>query len=139
METAGEVVNIDGKHVTVAFGNMLSTVEIGKIVQSEEKVKPKENKKVKISSELQARRLTFKPEIDIRGKRGDEALDQVQHFIDEAVMAGANNLSILHGKGNGILRQLIRDYLESLNFVKSAKDAREDMGGAGITIVKLDY
>lgn len=139
MEMAGEVVNIDGKHVTVAFGNMLSTVEVSKIVHSEPKQKQKENKKVNISSEITVRRLSFKPEIDVRGKRAEEALNIVQQFLDEAAMANSSNLTILHGKGNGILRQIIRDYLESLNFVKSCRDAREDMGGAGITIVKLDF
>ena len=138
METAGEVVNIDGKHVTVALGNMLTTVEVGKIVHSEAQKQVQESKKVKISSDITIKRLSFKPEIDIRGKRADEALSIVQQFLDDAAMSSSTNLSILHGKGNGILRQLIRDYLESLNFIKSVKDAREDMGGAGITEVKLD-
>jgi DNA mismatch repair protein MutS2 len=138
VETAGEVVKVEGKHVTVAFGNMLSTVEVSKIVHSEEMAQPKTNKKVKISNELQTKRLTFKPEIDVRGMRGDEALMEIQQFLDEAVMAEAKDLIILHGKGNGILRQLIRDYLASLDFVRTWKDAHADRGGAGITEVILD-
>ncbi len=139
METAGEVVKIEGKYVTVAFGNMISTVEIDKIVHSEKKEPLQKPKRVKLSQELQARRFTFRPEIDVRGKRGDEALQMIQQFVDEAVMAESRNLTILHGKGNGILRQLIRDYLESLNFVKRCKDAHADRGGAGITEVILDF
>ena len=139
MESVGEVVKIEGKNVTVAFGNMLSTVEVSKIVHSESKEKPKEKKKVKISPELAARRFSFKPEIDVRGKRGDEALHAIQQFVDEAIMSDSRKLSILHGKGNGILRQLIRDYLESLSYVKRCKDAHADRGGAGITEVVLEY
>jgi DNA mismatch repair protein MutS2 len=70
---------------------------------------------------LQSRRLSFKPEIDVRGMRGYEALAEIQQFLDEAVMTESMELTILHGKGNGILRQLIRDYLASLNFVKPGK------------------
>ncbi len=139
METAGEVVKVDGKNITVAFGNMISTVEIDKIIFSETKEQLQKPKRVKLSPELQARRFTFRPEIDVRGKRGDEALQMIQQFVDEAVMAESRNLTILHGKGNGILRQLIRDYLESLNFVKRCKDAHADRGGAGITEVVLDF
>jgi DNA mismatch repair protein MutS2 len=138
MDTIGEVVKIEGKHVTVAFGHMLSSVEISKIVHSETKDLPKEKKKVQISPELQSRRLSFKPEIDVRGMRGDEALAEIQQFLDEAVMAESKELTILHGKGNGILRQLIRDYLASLNFVRTWRDAHADRGGAGITVVVLD-
>jgi DNA mismatch repair protein MutS2 len=70
--------------------------------------------------------------------RGYEALAEIQQFLDEAVMTESMELTILHGKGNGILRQLIRDYLASLNFVKTWKDAHADRGGAGITVVVLD-
>jgi DNA mismatch repair protein MutS2 len=139
METPGEVIKIEGKHVTVAFGSMLSTVQINKIIRSENQTKPKESKRVKLSSDIMDRRLSFKPEIDVRGKRADEALDMVQRFIDEAIVASYSSLTILHGKGNGILRQMIQDYLSSLDLVKSCKDANVDRGGTGITEVELDY
>ncbi len=139
METAGEVVKIDGKNVTVAFGSMITTVQINKIIRSENQEKVKPQTKVRVSSEITTKKLMFKPEIDVRGKRGDEAIMEVQGFIDEAVIAGNTNLAILHGKGNGILRQLIRDYLNTIAFVKSCSDAHADRGGAGITIVKLEF
>lgn len=139
METSGEIVKIDGKNVTIAFGSMLSTVEISKIIRSENQEKPKPQSKVMVSSDITEKRLMFKPEIDVRGKRGDEAVSDVQQFVDEAVVAGSTELVILHGKGNGILRQLIRDFLSTMPLVKSTKDAHADRGGAGITIVVLDY
>jgi DNA mismatch repair protein MutS2 len=139
MDAAGEVVKLEGKHVTVAFGNMLTTVEMSKIIYDNNNSKPVKSQKVKISAEITSKRLNFRSEIDVRGMRGDEALACVQQFVDEAVVAGSINLVILHGKGNGILRQLIREYLLSLNFVKSCKDANADRGGAGITEVVLDF
>lgn len=139
METSGEVVKIDGKKVTISFGSMLSTVDIGKIILSENQHKKKAQSKVRIAQNIKTKTILFKPEIDIRGKRGDEAILEVQQFVDEAVMAGKSELTILHGKGNGILRQLIRDYLDTIQIVKSCKDGHADRGGAGLTIVRLEY
>ena len=83
------------------------------------------------------RRQNFKPEIDVRGKRADEALSIVTDFLDDAILVSYKELSILHGKGNGILRQLIRDYLQTLAEVKSIRDAHADSGGTGLTLVEL--
>ncbi|HBZ22718.1 MAG TPA: endonuclease MutS2, partial [Bacteroidales bacterium] len=84
------------------------------------------------------RKLDFKPEIDIRGVRGVEAVNQVRDFLDNALMVQHRNLRILHGKGNGILRQLVREYLSTMNIVKSYRDENIELGGSGITIVELD-
>jgi DNA mismatch repair protein MutS2 len=70
--------------------------------------------------------------------RTEEALQVVRDFIDTAVMIQFRNLRILHGKGNGILRQMIRQYLETTGVVKQATDEHVDRGGAGITLVELD-
>ncbi len=88
---------------------------------------------------LRQRKLNFKPEIDIRGVRGDEAIRQVQDLIDNALMVQHSNLRILHGKGNGILRQLVRQYLATVDVVKSFRDEHVDMGGSGITVVEMDF
>jgi DNA mismatch repair protein MutS2 len=85
------------------------------------------------------RKLDFKPEIDIRGVRGEEAINQVRDFLDNALMVQHRNLRILHGKGNGILRQLVREYLSTMNIVKSYKDENIDLGGSGITVVEMDF
>lgn len=137
--TPGEVVKLEGKHATVAFGNMISTIEIEKIQISETQERPKAGAGVKVGQSITNRKLNFKSDLDVRGQRADDALMSVQQFIDEAIMAGNRQLTILHGKGNGILRQLIREYLATLSFVKSYTDAHADRGGAGITHVVLEY
>jgi DNA mismatch repair protein MutS2 len=139
IETVGEIVKIDGKQVTIAFGSMLTTVEINKVERAESKDAPKKSNRVNIDQSITKRKLGFKPEIDVRGQRADDALSKVQQFFDEAILANAKEVAILHGKGNGILRQLIRDYAASLNYVKKFSDAHADRGGAGITLVTFDY
>ena len=79
----------------------------------------------------------FRHEIDVRGMRGDEALMEVQRFVDDAIIIGVNQVRILHGKGNGILRSLIRDYLNALPNVIGCRDEHVQFGGAGITVVDL--
>ena len=84
------------------------------------------------------RRSSFRQEIDVRGMRGDEAMTAVQYFIDDAILVGVTQVRILHGKGNGILRQLIRQYLNTIPNVLSARDEHVQFGGAGITVVELE-
>ena len=82
--------------------------------------------------------MDFKPEIDVRGLRGDEALMKVSEIIDNAVMLNMKDLRILHGTGTGALRQIIRDFLKTNPVVGSCGDEHVQMGGSGITVVKLD-
>lgn len=82
-------------------------------------------------------RSTFRHEIDVRGYRGDEAVMEVQRFIDDAILMGESQVRILHGKGNGILRQLIRQYLNTVPNVLSCRDEHVQFGGAGITVVEI--
>ncbi len=88
---------------------------------------------------ISQRKLNFKSEIDIRGKRGEEAVEIVRHFVDDALVVGVSNLRILHGKGNGILKSMVREYLNSLDIVRSCSDEHVERGGAGITVVTLDF
>ena len=137
----GEIIDIGEKSVVTAFGNMITTIDKSKV----EKVSNNEYKKkakVKTSSNFNAldiakRKMNFQSGLDIRGKRADEAIQLVTEFIDEAILVEAHEVKILHGKGNGILRQVIRDYLRTVDIVESANDAHIELGGAGITIVKL--
>lgn len=80
-------------------------------------------------------KTNFHQDLDIRGMRGDEALNAVQYFIDDAILVGMPRVRILHGKGNGILRQLIRQYLSSVPNVTHFADEHVQFGGAGITVV----
>ena len=84
------------------------------------------------------RKLAFSPQIDLRGVRTEEAIRRVTEFIDEAIVVEIDTLRILHGKGDGILRQMIREYLNTVDIVKSFRDEHLDQGGSGITVVELD-
>ncbi len=88
-------------------------------------------------SELNAKFNNYQLTLDVRGKRADEAVSMLQRYIDDAVMFAIPEVRILHGKGNGILRQVTRDYLRSQREVKSARDAPLEQGGAGITVVSF--
>ena len=90
------------------------------------------------SQSISDRKLNFKPNIDIRGERLNEALESVTRFIDDALMVGVNEVKILHGKGNGILKEEIRKYLKTIPGVVSCKDEDNRHGGSGTTIVNLD-
>ena len=87
---------------------------------------------------MHEKKLNFKQEIDVRGMRGDEALQAVTYFIDDAILVGVARVRILHGTGTGILRQLIRDYLHSVPGVRHFQDEHVQFGGAGITVVELE-
>jgi DNA mismatch repair protein MutS2 len=140
LDTIGEVLEINEKSILISIGNMITTIDPLKVELFNGDKKERAKKSQRSYSEgMSERKLNFKPEIDIRGKRADEALSIVREFVDNAAMVSVRELSILHGKGNGILRQLIRDYLKTVNIVKSVRDAHADRGGTGITIVDLDF
>ena len=147
LNTIGKVENISGKQATVVFGEVRTKVKLEQLEYAE---KPKEEKKKNDHSDLaipttritsatiEDRKHNFHQDIDVRGMRGDDAIDAVMHFIDDAILVGMSRVRILHGTGSGILRQLIRQYLHTVPNVKSAKDEHVQFGGSGITVVDLD-
>lgn len=139
-DTPGMVLEINGQNLVVAFGQLRSVVkrDRAELVSHNEVKKNKENYTIaRINQEINNRKLNFKPRIDLRGMRAEEGLQQVREFIDEAIMVEARELHILHGKGNGILRELIRAYLKSEPAVKTFRDEHVQFGGSGITIVEM--
>lgn len=144
-QTVGEIIEITAKTAVVAFGNLKSNIALKKL----EFVSNRQAKKAEtissltnhyysnLSESMRARKLKFRPEIDLRGFRADEALTEVMNFLDDAVMVGATELTILHGTGTGVLKQIIRDYLKTQHRVKDFSDGDIDKGGAGITLVYL--
>ena len=80
----------------------------------------------------------FSPEVDVRGMRTEDALGKIEQILDRAVMIGYPSLKIVHGKGDGILRKFIRDYLRKYNHVSRFEDEHADRGGDGITYAYLD-
>ena len=86
---------------------------------------------------MHEKKLHFKQDLDVRGMRGDEALQAVTYFIDDAILVGVPRVRILHGTGTGILRTLIRQYLQTVPGVRHFADEHVQFGGAGITVVDL--
>jgi DNA mismatch repair protein MutS2 len=140
--TAGEVLEIKEDKVIVAFGQLRSTVKKNKL----EPVSKNESKRTtainstlsRINMEIGEKKLNFKPNVDVRGMRAEEALQKIQEFLDEAIMVEAKEIRILHGKGNGILRELIQNYLRTEPAVRSVRDEHVQFGGSGITVVGMD-
>ncbi len=140
--TYGEVLELDNKEALVAFGLMQVRVKKNKLqCISETQYRTQEKSRIKkggnISEHIQKASSSFNGELDIRGKRGDEAIALVTDFIDEATVNRASRLRILHGTGHGILRHLVREYLTSRHSVVDFYDEDVQLGGAGITIVEM--
>ena len=139
--TVGNILSIEGKYAVVAFGNLKTRVELKRLERTLKQVtKPKETSSVSntTTSEMRARQLNFKPDIDVRGMRGDEAVQAITYFIDDAIQFSQPRVRILHGTGTGILKQLIRQYLNTVKEVKSYRDEHVQFGGAGITVVDFE-
>ncbi|MCQ2066665.1 MAG: Smr/MutS family protein [Bacteroidaceae bacterium] len=138
----GNVSKVDRGSVTVEFGNITTTVKADRLEHSEPVRSSALNKSYtymseQTHSEISRRKLDFHTDIDVRGMRGEEAIQTVMHFIDDATLIGMSRVRILHGTGNGILRQLIRQYLNTASGVKSFQDEHIQFGGSGITVVDL--
>ena len=147
--SVGEIEAIQGKQVTVIFGGLRSKVKVEQLERTDKRKETPQNATDKHAhlaiqtshmtrATMEDRRQNFHQDLDVRGMRGDEAIDTVMHFIDDAILIGLSRVRILHGTGTGILRQLIRQYLNTVPNVKKAKDEHVQFGGAGITVVDLE-
>ena len=147
LTTIGKVENINGDTATAVFGGMRTKMRLNRLehaTATAENVDKTEERKENLASygisketrkTIDAHKTNFHQDLDVRGMRGDEALNAVQYFIDDAILVGMPRVRILHGKGNGILRQLIRQYLSSVPNVTHYADEHVQFGGAGITVV----
>ena len=142
-QAAGEIIEIKDKMVQVETGSLRFFVPLDKIERITRAELKKSLKANQVNREndpaIVQRNINFKSEIDIRGVRGEEAINQVRELIDNALIVQYRNLRILHGKGNGILRQLVRQYLATVDVVKSFRDEHVEFGGSGITVVEMDF
>ncbi len=142
----GEVIRVEGSKYSIAVGSVISKIDKSKVqkISSNEFsniVKENQNNRkfsVIESDSIRERKLNFSNSIDIRGERLESAISIVTSYIDDALMVGVDQVRILHGKGNGILREEIRKYLKTIGGVVSLSDEKLEFGGSGITIVKLD-
>ena len=139
--TVGTIESIQDKNVVVIFGGLRSTTAIKKIEHAtppkKEEPRPYMTVGKQTRETIDSKKLNFKQDLDVRGMRGEEALNAVMYFIDDATLVGMSRVRILHGTGTGILRQLIRQYLATVPSVTSYKDEHVQFGGAGITVVDL--
>lgn len=139
---AGEIIDLQGKNAVVAFGMLKTSVKVDKLERVSKTQIKKEMKRssfvsVDTTEDIRQRSLNFKREIDVRGMRGDEALQAVQYFVDDALILNVDRIRILHGTGTGALRQIIREYLNTVHGVSSFHDEHVQFGGAGITVVEF--
>lgn len=142
LEVVGELLEISDTDVTIQFGGVrLRTTadKLRKISRSQAR-KAQQNPsylRKSIMNDINEKAQKFNLTLDVRGQRGDEAVDNVAKYIDEANLLSIKEVSILHGKGNGILRKLIREYLSKQQCVQSFNDASLETGGTGITRITL--
>lgn len=140
-ETFGQVVSLNGKDAEVSLGELKSNIKLNRLekvskkeFKSAHKETPRENLK---GIDINEKMAQFSFNLDIRGKRGDEALQEVDLLMDDAIFLGYPQLRIVHGKGDGILRNLIRNHLKHYKSVKKMSDEHADRGGQGVTIVDM--
>ncbi|MDR1526447.1 MAG: Smr/MutS family protein [Dysgonamonadaceae bacterium] len=141
--SAGTVLSVQGKQAMIAFGMIKSTIALEKLEKvSKGQIKKERQQTTFLSSrttdDMRERKLNFKQELDVRGMRGDEALQAVTYFIDDAILVGVSPVRILHGTGTGALRQLIREYLHTVQGISRYHDEHVQFGGAGITVVEME-
>lgn len=140
--TVGQILELNGKNAVVGFGNIKTTVKLDRLERST--ASPQKQEAVKSTfvstqthDQMYEKKLNFRQDIDVRGMRGDEALQAVTYFMDDAILVGMDRVRILHGTGTGILRSLIRQYLDTISGVRHFADEHPQFGGSGITVVDL--
>ena len=142
-DTYGQLVELKGKKAVVESNSLRMTIPLDRLEKTRKKVLPGEKTKrsndrfQSIYDDINEKRKLFKPTLDLRGHRAEEALTELQHFMDDAQLLSEKELQILHGKGYGILKTLIRQHLQSMPEVQSFHSAPIELGGDGITIVHL--
>ena len=141
--SVGQIAEVGPRTAKVLFGVMYTTVPLNRLEPAE---KPQVDTVSKVSTfisretrdAMHEKKLNFRPEIDLRGMRADEALTATAYFIDDAIQCEQSRVRILHGTGTGALRTIVRDYLGTVNGVRRFHDEHVQFGGAGVTVVELE-
>ncbi len=140
-DIVGELISVSGNDVLVNVNDVKLKTNLSKLIRAK---KPKTKTVTNTSSysglakDINQKAANFKISLDLRGMRAEEALSELQHYVDDAMILSIKEISILHGKGNGILRPIIREYLQSIDGISNYSDAPINQGGAGITKVYFD-
>ena len=152
LTSIGTIEKIDGKQAVIVFGSMRTKMRLDRLEPAKEPVKEQtkaEERNAQIQGSyatlgagtraaIDSRRASFHQDLDVRGMRGDEAIQAVTYFLDDAILVGMSRVRILHGTGTGILRHLIRQYLATVPNVAHYRDEHVQFGGAGITVVDIE-
>jgi DNA mismatch repair protein MutS2 len=152
LTSVGEIESINGSQAVVIFGGMRTKMRADRLEPAQKpttQLSKTEERNNNIAGSygmvskdtrdvIDNRKMNFRQDLDVRGMRGDEAINAVTYFIDDAILVGMSRIRILHGTGTGILRQLIRQYLATVPNVLHYRDEHVQFGGAGITVVDLD-
>lgn len=135
----GEVLLLKSKDADLLIGDLKSTVKLSRLEKIAKTTAKKELKSIEKRGSYQTttKMMEYSSNLDLRGRRGEEVLPMIQSFIDEGFMLGIKNLRIVHGKGDGILREVTRNLLRSMSQVGKLEDEHADRGGAGVTLVTL--
>lgn len=134
-----EVISIKNKDVEISIGDLKSNVKLSRLEKISKTEVKKELKAVERRGNYNTneKMMDYSSNLDLRGKRGEEILPLIQTFIDEGYMLGVKNLRIVHGKGDGILREVTRNLLKTMPQVGKMEDEHADRGGPGVTLVTL--
>ena len=140
--TVGQIIEIRDQEVVLEAGQMMLHVRADRLIAASPSDKSKSEQqggqgRISVYKTILDRTANFKLSIDLRGKKAEEALQIVRRHVDDAILLSISEFTIIHGKGDGILRNVIRDYLNSIPEVKSLKEGHPDRGGAGMTIVNF--
>ncbi len=133
--TIGQILELKGKDAVIALGGIRSTIKVNRLQRVANPKQEKQRPQGMRGIDMNDRMAQFSLTLDIRGKRGEEVYNLVDQYLNDAILLGSNEVKILHGKGDGILRNLIREQLKRYSQVKSVQDEHADRGGAGISIV----
>ncbi len=139
-DVTATVLALKGKDAEVQIGLLKSKVKVErleKISKGQEKTFQKEKAKSTHGLNMTDKFANFSSTLDIRGKRAEEVFVELDQFLNDALLFGLNEVKVLHGKGNGVLRDIVRNHVRQLNYVISANDEHIDRGGAGITVLTM--
>lgn len=134
-DTVGEIISVDGNTIELMVGDLTVKAKKNNLTQINRKVPGHKSKVSSVRNYEFEKRQNFSTELDVRGKRGDEALQLLERFLDDALVVSASEVRIIHGKGTGVLRTMIRQELKGYIHIGEVKDEHPDAGGAGVTII----
>ena len=140
-ETYGQVVEIKGKKAVVESNSIRMTIPLGRLQGTAKQKIPTQKATVSVShsiyDDMNDKRKSFNPTLDLRGHRAEEAIDMLHRFLDDALLLSEKEVRILHGKGYGILMQVIRQELQASRDVRTFHPEKLELGGEGVTVVNL--